>query len=232
MKILITGGKGRLGSRLVDEFQKRGFSVDSPGRDQVDWSSAVSANKFIQNGKYGLIVGCAAYTKVAKAEANRGKCHADTYSTAFVTAKIAKLHDIPFVYISSDYVIPLLKGEPGGVYAKCKLLAEGAVLRHHGTVIRVSFTTVEQAQDWRWVNAYSVANRWWVDDAVPELCKSILDAAREEITAIGPEDAVTPEQLLTSRFPDHPALRHRVVSPEQMLSLVGYAAPKDSRFFH
>ena len=249
MRILITGGKGRLGSLLAEEFSDLGFSVHAPPRSEVDWSSAVESSRAINSGRYGLIIGCAAYTDVAGAQKNRGKCHADTYSTALNTARAASKAGVPFLYVSSDYVIPLLRGETGGgVYAKAKLLAEGAAARHGGRIVRLSFTTPEQVEGWKWANAYSIAHRWWVDEAASALVETALDPefmnsdSNEKsnlgfgpdplIRELGPKTAVTPAELLSSRFPHHPALGRLVKTPDEMAELVGYAAPSDSRFGH
>lgn len=247
MRILITGGRGRLGSLVAGEFSGLGFSVHAPPRSEVDWSSAVDASRAINSGRYGLIIGCAAYTDVSGAQRERGKCHADTYSTALNTARAASKAGVPLLYVSSDYVIPLLRGETGGgVYARAKLLAEGAVTRHGGRVARLAFTTPEQVEGWKWANAYSVAHRWWVDEAASALVAAALDpefmnsdyaensnlgfSPDPLIRELGPKTAVTPAELLSSRFPQHPALERLVKTPDEMAELVGYAAPPDSRF--
>ena len=232
MKILITGGNGRLGRLLKEEFLEAGYTVHTPTRLEVDWASAVESNRAIERQGYGLIIGCAAYTDVQKAQTEKAKCHADTYSTALNTAKAAKLHNVPFVYISSDYVIPIIRGEGGGVYAQAKSRAECAVLREGGRVVRVAFTTEEQAQKWSFVNTYSKANRWWVDEALAPLVEAVKDSTLPQVHEIGPSTPVTPCELLEKRFPNHPALKNRVDTPEQMKELVGYAAPTDSTFFN
>jgi hypothetical protein len=231
MKVLITGGNGRLGKLLKEKFIESSYFVDTPTRLQVDWASAVQSNAAIQGGRYSLIVGCAAYTDVAKAQIERAKCHADTYATALNTAKAAKVHGVPFVYISTDYVIPILRGEGGGFYAHSKYRAEQAVMREGGRIVRVAFTTEDQASKWSFVNTYSKSNRWWVNEAVPPLVEAILDQSLPQIHEIGPDIPVTPFDLLKKRFPDHPALQNKVDTPEQMKALVGYSAPKDSTFF-
>lgn len=237
MNILITGGKGRLGLRLVAELESRNCQVDAPGRAEVNWASAIESTAAIEGKRYGLIVGCAAYTDVAQAENERGKCHQDTYSTALNTAKAAQRARVPLVYISTDYVVPLLRGEPGGVYARAKLLAENAVRRHAGKIIRVAFTTLEQAEKWTWVNAYSLSNRSWCSEAASAIADAVVDSQYlysdepgDIIREIGPEQAVTPLELLRERFPMHPALSRKVETPEEMAALVGYSAPRDSRF--
>ena len=232
MRILVTGGKGRLGSRLAVALKERGFVVDAPGRSEVDWASAVEVSKALSANHYGMIIGCAAYTDVAKAQQEVGKCHADTYATAFNTSRLAELMGIPFLYVSTDYVVPLLNGESGGAYAVAKLRAERASLRHGAKIVRLAFTTVEQTEEWKWVNAYSVAHRWWVEEAVEALADAALDPSfiGGEVRQLGPEAATTPAALLAERFPDHGALKRLVTSPEEKASLVGYAAPIDSRF--
>ena len=134
-------------------------------------------------------------------------------------------------------MIPLIRGESGGVYARSKLLAERAVSRHGGKIVRLAFTTPQQVAGWTWANAYSMANRWWVEDASSALVEAALDAgfmktnsSENPIRELGPATAITPAELLSGRFPTHPALSWLVETPDEMAKLVGYAAPKDSRF--
>lgn len=129
------------------------------------------------------------------------------------------------LYLSSDYVLPLLRGEAGaGVYAASKLVAEQLVLdadqgRHR--VARAAFVTEQQTRKWGWVDGYSLACRVWAEDLVPMLVDWIAQAAQAD----GPQmvhlgDApCTLEHLLRSRFPDHPALRNVIYSPAELRAI-------------
>lgn len=229
-KFLVTGGSGRLGRRLTSSIVERGHKALSAPRSEVDW--AVYNEVEAAFGKYDpdRVIACASYTNVARAEKERDKCYKDTVITARMTAKHAERNGSRMLYISSDYVEPLIRGEKVGFYAECKLRAEEEVLKRGGKVVRVAFVTPEQVSAWTWVNAYSVANRWWVEEAVEVLSRYASASTWPEIGRIGPMQPTTCEELLKARYPDHQALMDRVTSPEEMAERVGVSAPMDSRF--
>ena len=86
------------------------------------------------------------------------------------------------------------------------------------TVARVAFVTEEQASKWAWVDGISKACRLWVEDAALEISK-LVTGSHPRIVHIGTEE-VTLENMLRSRFPDHPALQ-RVITCEDELRLLG-----------
>jgi NAD(P)-dependent dehydrogenase (short-subunit alcohol dehydrogenase family) len=229
-RMLVTGGCGRLGGRLVTQLEERGHKAIAPGRRDVDWAIENEANGAVSKHNPSRIVACASFTNVAKADKERDICYKDTVLTARSTAKAADRHGAKMLYISTDYVVPLLRGENGGFYATCKRRAEEEVLSRGGSVVRVAFVTPEQVADWEWVNAYAMANRWWVEKAAEVLSRYASAATWPEVGSIGPLQATTCEDLLRARFPDHVALGDRVTTPKEMKRRVGFAAPSDSRF--
>lgn len=229
-KFLLTGGRGRLGKRLCRSLTDRGNRVYSTSRSEVDWAVYNEVERAISKYEPERMIACASYTNVARAEKDRDKCYKDTVITARVTAKHAERNGTRLLYISSDYVEPVLRGERVGFYAECKLRAEEEVLKRGGKVVRVAFVTPEQVAAWKWVNAYSIANRWWVEEAVEVLSRYACASKWPEIGRIGPMEPTTCEELLKARYPDHEALMDRVTTPEEMIRRVGVAAPEDSRF--
>ena len=131
--ILVTGSTGQLGSDVVKELLKRGYSTLSPNRSEFNLCSEDSIRNYILNSNCEAIVHCAAYTQVHKAEDEKDLCiKINTTATKHIV-KCAKILDIPMIYISTDYVFDGTKdGEytendetnPINIYGESKLAGE------------------------------------------------------------------------------------------------------------
>lgn len=131
--ILVTGSTGQLGSDVVKELLKRGYSNLSPNRSEFNLCSEDSIRNYILNSNCEAIVHCAAYTQVDKAEDEKDLCiKINTTATKHIV-KCAKILDIPMIYISTDYVFDGTKdGEytendetnPINIYGESKLAGE------------------------------------------------------------------------------------------------------------
>jgi len=229
--IAISGANGRLGRRLLMEFSLLNQATSGPSREALNWADLDSVRRFLAERGPAIVVALASFTDVSAAERLPLRLKIDTIDTALTTAKAAQELGLPCLYVSTDYVVPLLRGEDGCAYAVAKRKAESAVLAHQGQVVRLAFTTPEQVAGWQWVNDYSLANRNWVEDAARELAQYVVGGEWESVAEIGPPMARTPANLLRGRYPHHSALLDTVVTPKEMHRRVGYAAPKDSRFW-
>lgn len=110
MRILLTGGSGLLGT----ELQKH-LTFDAPSMAIFD------ITKPFWQGNYDLIVHAAAYTSVIKAEKEWEECLKVNY---IGTRKMREVYqDIPFVYISTEYVSSTTEN----YYGFTKWLGEQAV---------------------------------------------------------------------------------------------------------
>ncbi len=119
--ILLTGGSGVLGREL-----QKYLSAYLSTRDTLDLTSL--PHEWDYPGGVNLIVHCAAYTDVAKAEIEKDLC----YQTNVIgTRNLASL-GIPMLYISTEYVFDGEKGNyseedypnPQNFYSLTKLLGE------------------------------------------------------------------------------------------------------------
>ena len=102
--ILVTGSTGQLGSDVVKELLKRGYSTLSPNRSEFNLCSEDSIRNYILNSNCEAIVHCAAYTQVDKAEDEKDLCIKINATATKHIVKCAKILDIPMIYISTDYV--------------------------------------------------------------------------------------------------------------------------------
>jgi dTDP-4-dehydrorhamnose reductase len=113
-KILLTGGSGLLGTDL-----KKYFDCIAPSSKELDVTNPATFKAY-KTQNVTLIIHCAAYTDVAKAEVEPAKC-----LDINVIGTIRLLNDfymVPFVFISSEYA-----KHPVNTYGKSKQLAEEVV---------------------------------------------------------------------------------------------------------
>ena len=103
MKLLVIGSKGMLGSDLMKELQVTKY--DALGRDiqEFDITNKDDAPK-IEKENPDVIINCAAYTDVDKAETEKDKCHAINVIGIENLVDICKKHGIILVQLSTDYV--------------------------------------------------------------------------------------------------------------------------------
>ena len=131
--ILVTGSTGQLGSDVVKELLKRGYSTLSPNRSELNLCSEDKIRNYILNSNCEAIVHCAAYTQVDKAEDEKDLCIKINATATKHIAKCAKILDIPMIYISTDYVFDGTKDgkytendetNPINIYGESKLAGE------------------------------------------------------------------------------------------------------------
>lgn len=154
INILITGANGQLGSELQDivkcseavsDFKL--FPTDIPLMDITD---AESVDKFIADNKIDVIVNCAAYTNVDKAETDAQIADKINHVGVGVLAQAAAKNNITLVHVSTDYVfdgtahLPYQESDqtsPIGVYGRTKLSGEDAVVESgcKSVIIRTSW---------------------------------------------------------------------------------------------
>lgn len=136
MKILVTGANGQLGFDVVKELQKQKIECYGSTRRDFDIVDFEATEKFIKNYMPDVIIHCAAYTGVDKAEDEQKLCYLVNALATENIAKICKKINAKMLYISTDYVFDGTKDgfyevddkpNPINVYGKTKLLGEQAV---------------------------------------------------------------------------------------------------------
>ncbi|MDO4743001.1 MAG: dTDP-4-dehydrorhamnose reductase [bacterium] len=136
MKVLVTGFKGQLGYDVVKELDKRGITSCGVDIDDFDITDAGQTLDFIKNYDPCVVVHCAAYTAVDRAEDDVDTCRRVNAEGTKNLCLAAKAVDAKFIYISTDYVYPGNGDEPYevtdataplSVYGKTKLEGENYV---------------------------------------------------------------------------------------------------------
>lgn len=136
MRFLVTGVTGQLGKDVVKELNKRGYNdVLGYSSAQMDITDERKVESCIFFSEPDVIIHCAAYTAVDKAEDNVQDCNkVNVAGTKFLIDECKKV-GAKFIYVSTDYVFDGTKDldecyevndkiNPIGVYGRTKALGE------------------------------------------------------------------------------------------------------------
>ena len=149
--VLITGANGQLGNemRVLSEANKE-YTYFFTDVAELDICNEQAVMDFVKANDINVIVNCAAYTAVDKAEENVELCTKLNADAVGYLAKAAEANGAEFVQISTDYVfdgtahIPYQETEPtcpNSVYGSTKLAGEqnALMLCSRSMVIRTAW---------------------------------------------------------------------------------------------
>ncbi len=154
-KTLVTGKDGQLGqslSALKEAYPL--LDMTFVGRSELDLSSATSINNYFKEKAFAVIINCAAYTAVDKAESEPELADQINHLAVKQLAEIAKQQECVLIHISTDYVfngqnykpyIETDETDPQSVYGDTKLKGELAikVINPKGCILRTSWVYSE-----------------------------------------------------------------------------------------
>lgn len=104
MNILVTGATGQLGKTIANAVQdcsNRYFFCDV---QELDITDAQAVEEYVKQNGINVIVNCASYTAVDKAEDEAEIADAVNHKAVAAMAKVAKDNDAVLIHISTDYV--------------------------------------------------------------------------------------------------------------------------------
>jgi len=137
MNILVTGANGQLGSCLRDVAAGSTDNYIFTDVAELDITDAAAVRKAVSDKAVNVIVNCAAYTNVDKAEDDAAFAELLNATAVRNLAEAAKENGATLIHISTDYVfgkepynVPCRedqKGTPTGVYGLTKLHGEQAI---------------------------------------------------------------------------------------------------------
>lgn len=137
MNILVTGANGQLGSCLRDVAAGSTDNYIFTDVAELDITDAAAVRKAVSDNAVDVIVNCAAYTNVDKAEDDAAFAELLNATAVRNLAEAAKENGATLIHISTDYVfgkepynVPCRedqKGTPTGVYGLSKLHGEQAI---------------------------------------------------------------------------------------------------------
>lgn len=155
---MVTGGSGQLGRTIMDVARGSEYrfiytymnSQDHEGMVQLDITDKDAVRRIVEDNSIDVIVNCAGYTDVEKAESEEETAFRLNAEAAGLLAETARACGATLIHISTDYVFDGRQSEPYGedaaqaplnAYGRSKLAGELAVLasgcRH--MIIRTSW---------------------------------------------------------------------------------------------
>ncbi|MDZ7775259.1 MAG: dTDP-4-dehydrorhamnose reductase [Bacteroidales bacterium] len=151
MNLLITGANGQLGSEiraLHNQFtQHRFYFTDA---DTLDITDEGALDRFTGDNHIDMLINCAAYTAVDKAEEEKEKAMLLNGTAPATLGAVCRRKDITLLHVSTDYVfsgktyVPYeesMDPDPMSAYGLTKLAGERAMKNSgaKGAIIRTSW---------------------------------------------------------------------------------------------
>lgn len=137
MNVLVTGANGQLGRSLRRVCANSGDNFIFTDVAELDICDAAAVDKMVADNDIDVIVNCAAYTNVDRAEDDAATAELLNGTAPGILAKAAAKHGALLVHVSTDYVFggemvntPIREDAPvcpTGVYGVTKLHGEEAV---------------------------------------------------------------------------------------------------------
>ncbi len=136
MRILLFGGAGQLGSAVRGRAHDLAFEVAAPVAKEVDIREAQQVEFLVHNFKPDVVINCAAFTAIDRAEEEKELCFAINRDGAHNVAAACRKAGARLLHLSTDYVFdgagnrPLQEVDtvnPINTYGKSKLAGEEAV---------------------------------------------------------------------------------------------------------
>ena len=176
MTILVTGSNGQLGSAL------RLASADSSHRyiftdiTELDITSAEAIEKFVKANSVDIIVNCAAYTAVDKAESEESKVEEINHKAVATLAEVCKHNNATLIHISTDYIF---SGEADAPYTEED---SSAPINTYGRTKLAGERAIAESG----CNAIILRTSWLYSEFGHNFCKTIreLTATRSEIKVV------------------------------------------------
>ncbi|HYA32019.1 MAG TPA: dTDP-4-dehydrorhamnose reductase [Thermodesulfovibrionales bacterium] len=132
MKVLVTGSKGMLAHDLIPVLSE-GHEVISPSEEDLDITKRDITYHILKRTSPDVVINCAAYTQVDKAEEERGKAFLVNGIGVQNIALACQDIGIPLCHLSTDYVFdgakmtpytPFDNTNPVNAYGESKLAGE------------------------------------------------------------------------------------------------------------
>ena len=150
-KILVTGSNGQLGNEIrVASSRYTNFECFFTDVDELDICNKQALEMFVAENGINIIVNCAAYTVVDKAEEDVDLCFRINRDAVKNIGEVAQKNNIKVVHVSTDYVfdgtnhLPYTEDMPvcpATIYGKSKLEGEQALMQvcDNAIILRTSW---------------------------------------------------------------------------------------------
>lgn len=157
MNILLTGSHGQLGTHLTKLAPSSAHLWFFTDVEELDITSREAVDTFVKQNGIALIVNCAAYTNVDKAESDEAAAlRINGDAVGYMADAMKEVHGT-LMHISTDYVFggtphntpctEELEANPTGAYGRTKLAGEEAARRCRSLVFRTSWLYSEYGKN-------------------------------------------------------------------------------------
>ena len=154
MRILVIGKNGQVGQSIQNLVNKTSnsnlsdFGFVFVGRDELDLSKAINIQAYFEKNKFDVVINCAAFTDVEKAEVDENEASLINHMAVKEVATIAKKNNMKLIHISTDFVFdgdkrePYIESDktsPVNIYGKTKLAGEFSaisIMKYNAVVLR------------------------------------------------------------------------------------------------
>ncbi len=211
MRILVTGANGQLGNCIRNAAEGSKDEYIFTDVDDLDITDREAVDLCIRCNNFDVVVNCAAYTNVEKAEVQEEFAEKLNAEAVRNLADACRKYDVTFIHISTDYVFggslgntPRTEEEPvnpTGVYGLTKLHGEQAVEESgaNALIFRTAWLYSEYGKNF-------VKTMLNLTSTKPEL-KVVFDQVGTPTYAQDLADLIV--KIITDRtFRDHPGIYH------------------------
>ena len=138
MRVLVTGKNGQLGKSIHKIVTNKGQTNEFVfvGREEMDLDRSDNITNYFQHNNFDIIVNCAAYTAVDKAEEEHERANQINHLAVKQLAEVSRKQKAKLIHVSTDYVFDGYsdkpyeetdKTNPINEYGKTKLAGELAI---------------------------------------------------------------------------------------------------------
>ncbi|NOX46430.1 MAG: dTDP-4-dehydrorhamnose reductase [Chlorobi bacterium] len=151
MNILTTGANGQLGMSIRKNAPSYpGHRFTFTDFEELDITDFEKVKEFLSVNKFDVLINCAAYTAVDKAEEEKEKAQMLNVTAARDLARLTKMFNVFLIHISTDFIFDGKKKHayteedqpnPLSVYGKTKADGENTIIDNAGNaaIIRTSW---------------------------------------------------------------------------------------------
>lgn len=151
MKIMVTGAYGQLGNALKRELDgDNTIEAIYTDADTLDLTDSMALSRFFEDNPVDMVINCAAYTAVDRAESDDLKAAAINTGAVGNLGQAAAKHGMKVIHISTDYVFsgesfrPYEENDepyPQSIYGRTKLEGEGLLtsFSNNAMIIRTAW---------------------------------------------------------------------------------------------
>ncbi|MGJ0361711.1 dTDP-4-dehydrorhamnose reductase [Aliarcobacter cryaerophilus] len=136
INVLVTGSNGQVGSEIKELASKYSYNFFFTDRNNIDITSKDSIKEFSKTNNINVIINCAAYTAVDKAQSDIENADLVNRKAVKKLSIVAKELNIKLIHISTDYVfdgknfkpyVEEFQTNPQSIYGKTKLDGENEI---------------------------------------------------------------------------------------------------------